>query len=997
MAEERVQRRLAAILVADVVGYSRLIEQDEEGTRIRLRSLHAEVIAPRIAADGGRIVKTSGDGVLVEFGSAVDAVRNALAIQEAMTNRDSNLPEDRRIRFRVGINLGDVIVEGNDIHGDGVNVAARLEGLCAPGAVFVSGTIYDQVDGKLAALFDDLGEQTVKNISKPVRVYEVSPAAGKAKTAASAAAELDRLFDRPAVAVLPFENVSGDPEQEYFADGLAEDLITALSLWRWFPVIARNSTFAYKGTSPDIRIVARDLGARYIVEGSVRKSGDRLRVTAQLIEAETGHHIWAERYDKTSGDLFDLQDEITESIAAIVAPELEKAEHHRLEVEHNDNLDAWDLLKRGLSHYYRFTKEENLLARNLFLKAVELDPTYARAIAAVAFTYSTDLIYGFSNSPSETMKAQNECARRAVEHDASEPVAYQALGVGYAVAQEYERSIRALRTSLELNPCEAGVLNSIGQALSLAGQPEEAIPYLEKGLRLSPRDPRNSHYFGFMARALFALRRYEEAVDWLRRSLELTSSNAESLLLLAASLGHLGRIDEARSILAKCEACRPGYTHRSGWIHHHSVEELNEHLAEGLRKAGLSEGEIEENAPPTLPDKPSIAVLPFENMSGDPEQEYFSDGITEDIITELSKISGLFVIARHSAFTYKGKSVTLKQVGRELGVRYVLEGSVRKAGNRLRITAQLIDATSDHHVWAERYDRDLEDVFAVQEEVALRVVDALAVALKPGEGVRLSQSPTDDLQVYELYLRLRGTPWPPNRENILTAANAYRRLSEKYSSFAGGFAGQALTGALSVLFGHSARPDADAQNALEMAQRAISLNDEFALSHSALGFANLAMGRFDEAVAAARRAVELQPGDAESHANLSFCLSCGGQGEEAVEAARTALRLDPQFADGPYLNHLARSCFVAERYEEAVDAYERNRARGGPMGVPMLAVWAASYSAIGRLEEAREIVQDILRLSPNISLAEWKRIGSFKMLDGMDRMVGYLRQAGLPE
>ena len=329
MAEERVQRRLAAILVADVVGYSRLIEADEEGTRTRIRSLHAEVIDPRIEADGGRIVKTSGDGILVEFGSVVDAVRNALAIQEAMSGRDSNLPEDSRIRFRVGINVGDVIVEGDDIHGEGVNVAARLEGLCEPGEVYVSTAVHDQVEGKLAVTFENLGEQTLKNISKPTRVYRVSISPEEATVRSEEATGVPSLPDKPSIAVLPFENMSGDPEQEYFADGIAEDIITALSRFNWFFVIARNSSFSYKGTSPDIRQVASELGVQYVLEGSVRKAGNRVRITAQLIDATTGRHVWAERYDRELDDIFAVQDEITGAITGAVAPSFVAAEAKR--------------------------------------------------------------------------------------------------------------------------------------------------------------------------------------------------------------------------------------------------------------------------------------------------------------------------------------------------------------------------------------------------------------------------------------------------------------------------------------------------------------------------------------------------------------------------------------------------------------------------------------------------------------------------------------------
>ena len=399
---------------------------------------------------------------------------------------------------------------------------------------------------------------------------------------------------------------------------------------------------------------------------------------------------------------------------------------------------------------------------------------------------------------------------------------------------------------------------------------------------------------------------------------------------------------------------------------------------------------------PGLADKPSIAILPFTNMSGDPEQEYFSDGITEDIITELSKISGLFVIARHSAFTYKGKSVTLSRVGRELGVRYVLEGSVRKAGNRLRITAQLTDASSDHHVWADRYDRELEDVFAVQDEVARSVASALAVALDPDERERLGRAPTENVAAYDLYLRTRSTPWPPTRENILTALQAYKRIIEIDPGFVGGHAGAGLTSAMSVVFGHSDRPDEDARTAMHLAEKAMAIDDQFALGHSALGLAHLASGRPDEGVSAASKAIELQPSDSDAHCFLAITLLAAGRGEDGCRTIESAVQLDPQFTNGPYLNILGISNFVAGEYERAIDAFKRNRERGGPIGVPALASMTASYAAMGRTEEAQERATELLNFLPGITIAAARRAFPLNA-EASERLGDLLRKAGLPE
>ena len=353
MAEERVERKLAAILAADVAEYSRLMGEDEVGTRARFNAHLDELIEPAIASGRGRIVKTTGDGLLVEFASVADAVQCAVEIQKGMAERNVDEPNDRRMEFRIGVNLGDVIIEGDDIHGDGVNVAARLEGVAEPGGICISGAVHESVRNKLDVVFVDLGEQSVKNIADPVRVFRASLDGVRRKSDASA--EADAIFRRPAVAVLPLKNLSGDPDQEYFTDGLTEDIITALSLWRSFPVIARNSTFSYKGQSPDIRKVGEELGARFVIEGSVRKAGNRIRVTVQLIDAETGHHVWAERFDRELDDIFALQDEITQRVAATVEPELGRFEQKRLAAKHPTSLDAWDYCQRGMYLLYKFT------------------------------------------------------------------------------------------------------------------------------------------------------------------------------------------------------------------------------------------------------------------------------------------------------------------------------------------------------------------------------------------------------------------------------------------------------------------------------------------------------------------------------------------------------------------------------------------------------------------------------------------------------------------
>ena len=585
MVNKPNQRRLSAILAADVAEYTRLMERDSNGTVAAWQLAREAVINPTVADYSGNIVKLTGDGFLVEFSTVLDAVNCAITLQQGLTS--SNLD------FRMGINLGDVIDDGEDIHGEGVNIAARIEALADPGGIGISASVYDQVRNQVDYHFEDYGEHQVKHVSTPVRV------------------------------------------------------------WRW-------------------------------------SSGER------------------------------------------------------------------------------------------------------------------------------------------------------AVGI--------DRNVKTVT--------------------------EEALP---------------------------------------------------------------------------------------------------------------------------LPDKPSIAVLSFDNIGGNPEQEYFSDGITEDIITELSKISGLFVIARHSSFVYKGQSVSLRQVGQELGVRYVLEGSVRRAGNRLRVSAQLIDSMSDHHLWAERYDRDLEDIFEVQDEVARNVAAALKVVLKPEEGELINRPPTANIDAYDIFLRTRSSLWPPTRENLLTARSAYRRITEIDPSFAGGYAGQSMTHSFTVIFGLSEDAPEDARLALEIANTAVSHDNSFALGYSALGLALTATGQHDEAINWAKRAVDLQPGNADVQLFTEFIHSFDGQSEVAFEAITTALRLDPQYVRGPYLNVLGMVHFCNGRYEEAIEVFKRNVDRGGPIGPPALAFRTAAYSAAGRMEEAQASAQELLNFFPAFSLAQFQFPLMFKHADDAERVMVALRKTGLPE
>ncbi len=449
--------------------------------------------------------------------------------------------------------------------------------------VYVSAAVHDQTVGKIEAAFEDLGEHTVKNIDKPIGVYRLST---QPRPATPTASEVDKLFERPAVAVLPFENIGGDPDQEYFADGLTEDIITALSLWKSFPVIARNSTFAFKGQSLDVREVATNLGARYVVEGSVRKSGDRIRVTAQLIDAATGHHVWAERFDRELKDIFALQDEITQRIAATIEPELGRFEQRRSAAKHPTSLDAWDYCQRGMYLLYTFTKEGTEQARDMFLRAIELDSTYSQAHTGLAYSYHLDILHAYTDSREDSIAQLLRHARQGVALDDMDSYAHVILAFAYRWARQHDLAVAEAERAVELNPNDAWAYGTLGNILDLVGKPQEGIPYLKQSLLLNPRDVHSHFMMTIVARAYLNSREYESAVEWARNAINRDPDHARAHLFLAASLGHLGRSAEAHTALDDCNRVNPDFARRWTQWREYRKDEDNDHFLAGLRKAG---------------------------------------------------------------------------------------------------------------------------------------------------------------------------------------------------------------------------------------------------------------------------------------------------------------------------------------------------------------------------------------------------------------------------
>jgi len=572
--EEGTVRKLAAIFAADVEGYSRLMGKDEVGTLRRLTACRA-ILDERIAAYRGRVFGSAGDSIVADFASAVDAVQCAVAVQEA-------LADEEQLRFRIGVHVGDVIVQGENLFGDGVNIAARLEALAEPGGICISGTVRDQIGTKLPVGVTDLGEQQVKNIAQPIRAYRIGGASAAAVTALSLP-----LPEKPSIAVLPFQNLSADPEQEYFADGMVEEITTALSHYPSLFVIARNSCFTYKGRAIDVKQVGRELGVRYVLEGSVRKAGDRIRVAAQLVEAETGIHDWAERYDRDLTDIFALQDEITQAVTIAVAPAIAGAEQRRAMRRPPESLDAWAAYQRGLWHFSKGTMDDNALAQKFFQQAIDLDPSFAGSFTGLAYAHWRAAgVFGTQNL-AEAEDLAEGLVRRAVALDANDAEARTCFGNQLMRRGDYAGALAEIERALAMSPNLADAHGALGSVLTRSGRPREGRIALEKCIRLDPRNPNNNQQLLVITISYYLSREYDAAVEAAKRGIRSYPDHSNQYRWLAAALGQAGRTEEAKEVLAKAISMAPAafdmfVRRRVPW---HRPED-HAHMVEGLRKAG---------------------------------------------------------------------------------------------------------------------------------------------------------------------------------------------------------------------------------------------------------------------------------------------------------------------------------------------------------------------------------------------------------------------------
>ena len=572
----RVERRLAAILAADIVAYSRLIERDEARTLAAMRSLRTEVLDPLLADHRGRVVKLMGDGLLVEFGSAVEAVACAVAIQRGVAHHQSEIAPDVRIVFRIGINVGDVVVEGDDLLGDGINIAARLEAMAEPGGMCVSDAVQKQLPGKTDIVLEDIGEQTLKNIAQPVRVWRwaigpTGPAEGKPLA----------LPERPSIAVLPFDNLSGQPEETYFSDGITEDIITGLARFRSLFVIARNSSFSFRGKAVTLVEIGRQLGVAYLLEGSVRRGGERVRITAQLIEAATGAHIWADRYDRNSADVFEVQDEVATTIVSTLVGRIEDAKIRQSMRKPTQSLAAYDYLLRGIVQFRGYADEDNSRACAFFEEALAYDPSFALAHSYLALARIA--LHGYRAAPTDVKAASSAMARRGVELDPQEGGCHRILGHLLLYLSEYDLAEHHVRRAIGLNPNDADGAATMSEVLIRRGHPTDGLVWIEKAMRLNPFHP--PWYYAVQATALYSLRRFSEAAQAIKRMPDEGRWSSR----LAACYGQLGQIEEAKTEVAAILKAKPDYSIQEFMDRVVLLErpEDRELLREGLVKAGL--------------------------------------------------------------------------------------------------------------------------------------------------------------------------------------------------------------------------------------------------------------------------------------------------------------------------------------------------------------------------------------------------------------------------
>lgn len=771
--------------------------------------------------------------------------------------------------------------------------------------------------------------------------------------------------EKPTVAVLPFDDMGGNKDQDHVANGMTEDIITSLTKYHWLAVIARNSTTTYKGQAPDVRRVGEELGADYIIEGSIRRIRDHLRVTVQLIDAGTGKHIWAERYDRDIQDIFSVQDEMTATIAATIEPELALAEGRRAGRKPTESLDAWDCYHLGLSRLYQFSRESNLEAQRLFKRAVEIDPGFSSAYARLAYAMVISAVYFDADPTPELLDEALRVARLSAELDDKDAVAHFAVGRVHLARGEYSQSIAELQTSIGLNPCLAQAHCGLGDSLAYAGRLDESVASFDEAVRLSPHDPYRWGFLMYGAMARLFMKQHEAAARWARDAVRVPNSHYWANAALVAALGHLDLPEETRAAVAELLRRKPGFTCQFARNHLFYVKDpvQVEHFVAGLRKAGLSEND----APLVLP---SIAVLPFKDLSNDAERSYLGDGLADDFITGLSRFRWLIVIARGSSFSFNGNSVDVRNVALELGVRYILTGSVREDSNHVRLVARLIDAGTGYHIWAETYNRELADMFAVHAEITEAVVSSIAPEIDVAERKRLrkGRTPPKSFDAWSLYQRGLAAYYATTEVDLQSAVELFDLAGQQDQQFAPTFAMAADARIRLMMHYHLSDPKALIADAQRSAQMGIELDQRDPICLWADGRVNTFIGNHALAITQIKEAVTLNPSYAMAHYALAFVLTRAGRAAEAIDEFDHAIRLSPRdaFLAG-FRAQRALALFDLERYEESVEW--ANRASRSPHPRYWSFVYlAAALTKLGREDEARAAIDDVMARAPHFSL-----------------------------
>jgi len=1029
-----VTRKLRAILSADVQGYSRLMGDDEIAT-VETITEYRETFSSIVTQWKGRVVDSPGDNILSEFASVVDAVQCAVEIQKVLKAKNEELPENRRMIFRIGVNLGDVIHEGDRIYGDGVNIAARIESLADGGGICISGSAYEQIENKLALGYDFIGEHSVKNIAKPIRVYKVPmgpddvgkkeakpklaknaaiavavvmilgiaaaaiwsfypssekapvvTTSGKASLLSTDKASLP-LPDKPSIAVLPFTNISGDPKEDYLSDGITEQIITALSKTPRLFVIARNSTFAFKGKSVNVSQIGRELGVRYVLEGSVQKSGNRIRITAQLIDAKTGTHLWAEKYDKELKDIFVLQDEITLSVLSALQVHLGDGEDARLWARGTKNLEAYIKFLQGLRYYHQHADKENYLVKapKMFEEAIALDPQFPTPYFMLAMIHRWAPFYNPKIDPKQAMVRATEFLQKGMKLDSSDPLAHSALGLIYQAQGKHQKAIFEAEKAVSFEPNMAEAYWLLGVNLHYVGRYEEAVAQIKKAIRLNPIPP--PYYHMFLGNAYQLMGKYDDSIAAYKKAIQISPNYMFPRMRLAISYGLIGLEKDAHAEAKEVLRINPKFSGE----HFLKVASYKDKVAKDLLREGLRKAGLLKKPPSPIPEKPSIAVLPFSNIAGDPKEQYLCDGFTEQIITVLAKTPGLPVTASNTSFTYKGQPVNVQQVGKDLKVRYVLEGSVQKSGDRIRVTAQLIDTATGNHLWAEKYDRDLKDIFDIQDDISLKIMKSLQMKLVGGTGLSPCARGTNNVGAYLKFLQATHFFNVGTVETLYLARQAGQEAIALDPDFGAAYGSLAETYLAEIPFCVSKSPEKSVARAYELAKKGLNANNSCPYSRLVMGIVYMYMGQYDKGMENMRAAIDMEPNWSHGYAVLAVY---SADPIESIELIKKALRLNP-LPPPLFFNFLGFAYARAGMFEEAITAYKMALQRAPDY---FWSHWglAIVYAILGREEDAHFEVHEILKINPHFSSAcmasfiEW-----YKDEDVRKKITEWIRKAGL--